>query len=82
SKATGRPFNLAVAFERSHDKGRAIAQSSFHHFVDYNWDPRKGCPSFVTEPAGDAILRDSAALSSVHQYVRNVAIWLASANSR
>ena len=79
SKVTRKPFNLAVAFERSRGKGRAIAESSFHHFADYNWDPRTGCPTFVDEPAGDAMLRDPAALASVHQYVRNVAIWLARA---
>lgn len=77
SKATGRSFNLAVAFEASQGKGRAIAESSFHHFADYNWDPRRGCPSFVGEPAGDAILRDPAAAASVNRYVRNVASWLA-----
>jgi hypothetical protein len=77
SKATGRRFNLAVAFEASRGKGRAIAESSFHHFADYNWDPRRGSPSFVTEAPGDAILRDPAALASVHRYVRNVATWLA-----
>src|SRR5436190_5916095 len=37
SQATGRQFNLAVAFERSNDAyantlGRAVAESSFHHF--------------------------------------------------
>jgi hypothetical protein len=41
SQTTGRPFNLVVAFERSVDEhgnhlGRAIAESSFHHLVDYN----------------------------------------------
>jgi hypothetical protein len=80
SKVTGRRFNLAVAFESSQGKGRAIAESSFHHFTDYNWDPRRGRPSFVTEPEGDAMLRDPAALASVHLYVRNVAIWLAGAH--
>jgi hypothetical protein len=40
SQATGRPFNLVVAFERKRDEhgnnlGRAVAESSFHHFVDY-----------------------------------------------
>ena len=77
SKVTGRSFNLAVAFEGSNGRGRAIAESSFHHFADYNWDPRRGCPSFVDEPAGDAMLRDPAALASVQRYVRNVATWLA-----
>jgi hypothetical protein len=78
SKVTGRPFNLAVAFESLNGKGRAIAESSFHHFADYNWDPRVGAPTFVDEPPGDAILRDAAALSSVQRYVRNVALWLGS----
>jgi hypothetical protein len=82
SKVTGRRFNLAVALEASRGKGRAIAESSFHHFADYNWDPRKGCPSFVDEPAGDAILRDPAGLASTHTYVRNVATWLAGAGRR
>ncbi len=79
SKVTGKPFNLAVAFEGSRGNGRAIAESSFHHFADYNWDPRAGAPSFVDEPPGEAMLRDPAARDSVHQYVRNVAIWLAGA---
>jgi hypothetical protein len=77
SKVTGRSFNLAVAFEAFRGKGRAIAASSFHHFADYNWDPRRGCPTFVDEPAGDAMLREPAALASVHRYARNLAIWLA-----
>lgn len=79
SKVTSRLFNIAVAFEETGGKGRAIAQSTFHHFADYNWDPRQGCPSFVSEPPGDAMLRDPAGLASVHLYVRNVALWLARA---
>src|SRR5262249_52382296 len=52
SLATGRRFNLAVAFDRDSDEygnhhGRAVAESSFHHFADYNWDVASGCPSFV-----------------------------------
>ncbi|MBS0420083.1 MAG: hypothetical protein JSR66_20395 [Proteobacteria bacterium] len=82
SKVTGRSFNLAVAFEGSSGEGRAIAESSFHHFTDYNWDPRRGCPTFVTEPAGDAMLREPEALASVHRYVLNVAIWLAGARKQ
>jgi hypothetical protein len=77
SKATGRGFNLAVAFEASQGRGRAIAESSFHHFADYNWDPRRGSPSFVSEAPGDAMLRNPEALASVQRYVRNVATWLA-----
>jgi len=42
-------INIAIAFERK-GTGRAVVDSSFHHFVDYNLDPSTGCPSFVTEP--------------------------------
>ncbi|HJR15186.1 MAG TPA: hypothetical protein VJ833_14975, partial [Rhodanobacteraceae bacterium] len=75
--ASGRRFNIAVAFERAERGGRAIAQSSFHHFTDYNWDSTAGCPSFVSEPAGDSIARFPEALRSTQQYVCNVAFWLA-----
>ena len=82
SKVTGRPFNLIVAFEHSRDAhgntlGRAIAESSFHHLVDYNWDTSMGCPSFVEEPPGDQIKRDPARLVDIKLYVRNAAHWLA-----
>jgi hypothetical protein len=77
SKATGARFNLAVAFEAEGDGGRAIAASTFHHFADYNWDPRVGAPSFVDEPPGDGMLRERDALAATHRYVRNIAIWLA-----
>jgi hypothetical protein len=77
SSATGRRFNIAVAFERSDHGGRAIAQSTFHHFADYNWDPAAGSPSFVTERPGDGMHRFPEALRSTKQYVRNVAFWLA-----
>ncbi|MBB3181582.1 hypothetical protein [Variovorax sp. Sphag1AA] len=78
SSATGRRFNIAVAFERSHQGGRVIAQSTFHHFADYNWDPAAGCPSFVIEPAGSGMARFAEALRSTRQYVRNVSLWLGS----
>src|SRR5262249_60055840 len=56
SLTTGREFDLVVAFERSAScRGRAIAESSFHHFADYNWDIARGAPSFVSEPPGDGI---------------------------
>lgn len=82
SKVTGRPFNLVVAFERERDDhgntlGRAVAESSFHHFVDYNWDTSAGCPSFLAEPPGDEIRREPAKLEDVKTYVRNLALWLA-----
>ena len=81
SQTTGRDFNLIVALERTDHperglSGRAIAESSFHHFVDYNWDTSKGCPSFLLEPPGDEIHRDPAKLNDVKTYVRNVARWL------
>ena len=77
SKVTGRQFNIAVAFEPGPNGGPAIAQSTFHHFADYNWDPRMGCPSFVSETPGDAIGRNPQAMADTHRYVNNVARWLA-----
>ena len=82
SRVTGRPFNLIVSFERGRDAhgntlGRAVAESSFHHFADYNWDTSKGCPSFVAEPPGNQITREPEKLGGVKTYVRNLALWLA-----
>jgi hypothetical protein len=77
SQVTGRRFNIAVAFEPGASGGPAIAQSTFHHFADYNWDTRSGSPSFVDEPPGDAIVRTPQAINDTHRYVRNVARWLA-----
>ena len=81
SRVNGRPFNLIVAFERTTDRhgnelGRAIAESSFHHLVDYNWDISKGCPSFLHEPPGDQIRREPEKLKDVKAYVSNVVRWL------
>ena len=86
SKVTGRPFNLIVAFESARDAygntlGRAVAESSFHHLVDYNWDTSKGCPSFLEEPPGDEIMREPEKLEDVKAYVTNVARWLAPTNA-
>ncbi|HEX4635132.1 MAG TPA: hypothetical protein VH189_03050 [Rhizomicrobium sp.] len=77
SKVTGCRFNIAVAFEPHAAGGPAIAQSTFHHFADYNWDIEAGAPSFVDEPPGDGMMRDVQALADIHRYVRNVALWLA-----
>lgn len=84
SQVTGHPFNLAVAFERSRDEhandlGRALAESSFHHFADYNWDTDRGCPSFVVEPPGTGIKREPKKLEHVKRYAKNIALWLAPA---
>jgi hypothetical protein len=76
SRVSGRPFNLAVAFEASEDGGRAVAQSTFHHFCDYNWDPAYGCPSFVSEPPGRGLADSSEAQAAVRRYARNVALWI------
>jgi hypothetical protein len=77
SKATGAGFNIAVAFEADGQAGRAIVQSTFHHFADYNWDPRTGAPSFVDEPPGNGLANFAPARRSTERYVRNVAGWLA-----
>jgi hypothetical protein len=82
SKVTGRDFNLIVAFERANDEhgnslGPAIAESSFHHLVDYNWDTSSGCPSFLHEPPGDQIKREPEKLDDIRKYVTNAARWLA-----
>ncbi len=78
SKATGKRFNIAIAFEPRTDAGPAIAESTFHHFADYNWDTRAGCPSFVEELPGDALARTPQAKADVQQYVVNCARWLSS----
>jgi hypothetical protein len=82
SKTTNRPFNLVVAFESAPDAhgnrlGRGIAESSFHHFADYNWDTDLGCPSFLEEPPGDGYKQNPTALADIKTYVRNAAVWLA-----
>ncbi|WP_374470111.1 hypothetical protein [Phenylobacterium sp.] len=77
SKVTGRAFNIAVAFEPGPEGGPAVAQSTFHHFADYNLDPRLGCPTFVDEPPGDGLRRDPEAMADTLRYFRNLAVWLA-----
>ncbi len=87
STASGRPFNLIVAFEEGIDRngqpqGRAVAHSSFHHFADYNWDTRKGAPSFVTEPEGTGMASNARAAADIRAYVGNLARWAAPAGKR
>lgn len=77
SSVSGVEFNLAVAFEPSPDGGPAVAESTFHHFADYNWNPALGAPSFVAEPPGDALAHAPEAQRSIERYVRNLALWLA-----
>lgn len=78
SKVSGAHFNLAVAVDPP-GEGRAVADSSFHHLCDYNWNPGMGCPSFVSEAPGDAILRDARAAQDARDYAANIAAWLARA---
>ena len=82
SQTTGRSFNLVVAIDRAEptdgeSPGRVIAQSTFHHFADYNWNVSNGCPSFVTESEGDGMQTKPSALEDIHAYVRNLLAWLA-----
>jgi hypothetical protein len=77
SQASGRRFNLIVAFEPSDAGGPAVAQSTFHHFADYNWDPASGCPSFVTEAPGNGLAQSPEAQRAIRHYVRNLALWMA-----
>ncbi|MYM88301.1 hypothetical protein GTP91_14070 [Rugamonas sp. FT82W] len=77
SKATGNPFNIAVAIEAAAGNGPVIAQSTFHHFADYNWNPASGCPDFVSEAPGNGLATTPHAMHSVHRYASNVALWLA-----
>lgn len=84
SLVTARPFNLMVAFDRERDEqgnllGRAVAESTFHHFCDYNWDVTMGCPSFVTEPAGNTMQTEPKAIADLQLYLRNLVLWLAPA---
>ncbi|KUI43361.1 hypothetical protein AU197_04665 [Mycobacterium sp. IS-1590] len=81
SATTGRVFNLAVLLDGEcapdgGPMGRAVAESTFHHFADYNWDIDCGAPSFVTERPGSQIKQDPARLGAFKDYVRNVAEWL------
>jgi hypothetical protein len=86
STVTGRHFNLAVALDGEvapdgRPIGRALAESTFHHFADYNWDLDRGAPSFVTETPGTEIKADPSRLAIFKDYVRNIATWLQPATS-
>ncbi len=77
STVTGREFNLMVAFEPGPAGGPAVAESTFHHFADYNWDINTGAPSFVTDKPGNKLAQFPKALQDTRRYVRNLALWLA-----
>lgn len=76
SKTTGRRFNLAVAFDAAGAEGNALAESTFHHIADYNWDTSMGCPSFVGEQPGTQIAQHPELLDDIKQYCRNLSEWL------
>lgn len=78
SSLSGRAFNIAIAFEpdASSPSGRGWAESTFHHFCDYNWDVSRGCPSFVEESPSDAIARDLHLLDDTRDFVHNLVDWL------
>jgi hypothetical protein len=81
STTTGRHFNLAVLLDgevgpSGAPMGRAVAESTFHHFADYNWDLLLGAPSFVTESPGTQITSDPSRLLIFRDYVHNIADWL------
>jgi hypothetical protein len=76
SKETGRTFNIAVAFEGHGDSGKGWAESTFHHFVDYNWSIAAGCPSFLAEPPSDALAKNPRLLDDTKTYVRNLVNWM------
>ncbi|MEM6611366.1 MAG: hypothetical protein AAF652_03760 [Cyanobacteria bacterium P01_C01_bin.72] len=82
SKTTKRQFNIAIAGERVKDAagnllGRVVAESTFHHLADYNWDITAGCPSFVEEAPGDGVQKHPERLEDIYTYVKNLAFWLA-----
>jgi len=76
SETTGREHPIAVAVEPHDGAGPVIADSSFHHIADYNWNPNAGCPSFVTEPCGSRVVEDDRAAKQVRRYATNIADWL------
>jgi hypothetical protein len=82
SAQSGRSFNIAVVLEGepcttgTGCQGRAVAQSTFHHFADMNWDISKSAPSFVTDKPGHEMRDDPSRLEIFKDYVRNVARWL------
>lgn len=87
SAASGRRFNLAVAIDSElgddgTPMGRAVAESTFHHFADYNWDLDRGAPSFVAEPPGSQIRDDPSRMKVFKDYVANLASWLQPSSSR
>ncbi|MEM6807696.1 MAG: hypothetical protein AAGA41_02905 [Pseudomonadota bacterium] len=81
SDVTGNAFGIAVAFSGETDAdgavlGRAVAQSTFHHFVDPNLDPAAPLPTFCTERSGTSMRDNPHALEDSLRYIENLANWL------
>lgn len=76
SVQTGRAFNISIAFEGHDGSGKGWAESTFHHFVDYNWNVDAGCPSFLGEPPSDAIAKQPHLLDDTKRFVRNLVSWM------
>jgi hypothetical protein len=81
SATSGRLFNLAVCLDgevaaNGRPLGRAVAESTFHHFADLNWDIDRGAPSFVSESPGAEIKHDPSRMNIFKEYVHNIARWL------
>jgi hypothetical protein len=68
---------LQTTIPTTDGRGAALAASTFHHFADYNWDPRVGAPTFVDEAAGSSMLQNLEAIEHTPRYVENIALWLA-----
>ncbi|MFZ1389782.1 MAG: hypothetical protein WBP46_18675 [Thiolinea sp.] len=81
SQCSGNTFNIAIAVENQTDTdgqalGRAVCESSFHHFCSYNLDTTHSCPSFVIDQPLNTLKDHSEALADTQQYVINLANWL------
>lgn len=76
STETGHKFNISVAFDPQNGEGNALAESTFHHFADYNWDTTTGCPSFVLEPPSDRIQHEPSLTDDIKTFSSNLANWL------
>lgn len=69
SKVTGVEFAIAIAFEpQTEGTGPGLAHSTFHHFADYNLDPGRVAPTFVTEPPGNGLAASPEARRSIERY--------------
>jgi hypothetical protein len=80
----GGTFDIAVVLENDVDEhggklGRAIAESTYRHFCDYNWNVASGAPSTARDSSGDGIAKDPATLEIYKDYITNLAGWLCGA---